>query len=123
MCSFCSPFNFHSQIAQCQIIHQSVHTDLVERLLSQVDSSSLSTVEVVVANARRALLLVLLRVRVKVGGFDSWLLGDAIGDDEALDAATRMDTQIAVSVLLFIGTEGGGGIGCWLLIGVRYPKK
>ena len=114
---FCSPFNFHSQIAQCQLIHESVHTDLVERLLSQVDSSSLSTVEVVVANAR------LLWVRVKVGGFDSWLLGDAIGDEEALDAATRMDKQIAVSVLLFIGTEGGGGIGCWLLIGVRYPKK
>ena len=89
-------------------------TDLVERLLSQVDSSSLSTVEVVVANARRALLLVLLWVRVKVGGFDSWLLGDAIGDDEALDAATRMDKQIAVSVLLFIGT-GGGEFGCWLL--------
>ena len=83
--------NFHSR------------TNLVERLLSQVDSSSLSTVEVV-ANA------LLLWVRVKVEGFDSWLLGDAIGEDdeeEALAAATRMDKQIAVSVLLFIGNGGG----------------
>lgn len=99
-----------------------MHTDLVERLLSQVDSSSLSTVEVVVANARRAALLLLL-VRVKVGGFDSWLLGDAIGDDEALDAATRRDKQIAVSVLLFIGTDWWWGIGCWLLEFGWDPKK
>ena len=76
-----------------------------------------------VANARRALLLVLLRVRVKVGGFDSWLLGDAIGDDEALDAATRRDKQIAVSVLLFIGTDWWWGIGCWLLEFGWDPKK
>ena len=76
--------------------------------------------EVVVANARRALLLVLLRVRVKVGGFDSWLLGDAIGDDEALDAATRMDKQIAVSVLLFIGTVGGElAVGFWSSVRIR----
>lgn len=105
MCSSVLNSTF-SQIAQWQLIHVYIRTDLVERLLSQVDSSSLSTVVVVVANARL--------LWVKVGGFDSWLLGDAIGDDEALDAVTRMDKQIAVSVLLFIGT-GGWRIGCWLL--------
>jgi len=54
-------------------------TDLDERLPSQVGSSSLSTVEVA-ANARRDDDF--LWVLVKVGGFDSWLLGDAIGEDE-----------------------------------------
>lgn len=53
-------------------------TDLDERLPSQVGSSSLSTVEVA-ANARRDDVFWVL---VKVGGFDSWLLGDAIGEDE-----------------------------------------
>jgi len=49
-------------------------TDLDERFPLQVGSSSLSTVEVADD--------VFLWVLAKVGGFDSWLLGDAIGEDE-----------------------------------------